>query len=107
MAKLSFNALKKLLSARLGSRAATSLLDTVPSTNTMNFLAFTGKNGAGACTCTGAVVGDAVIGIVNITDVSTATSSFETTITVVDEIQQSSSSNLSTKKFAVILGKKS
>lgn len=65
---------------------------------------FTGKNGAGACTLTGAAVGDKVCGmIINETDISDGSSSFESTITVADQIQQSSGSNLSAKQFTVML----
>lgn len=81
--------------------------DTIAAIGTLQspriMLAFTGKNGSGACTLTGSAVGDVVLGIVNITDGTTATSSFESTITVVNQIQQSSASDLSTKKFAVLL----
>ena len=72
----------------------------------MKLSAFTGKNGAGACTLTGAKVGDIVAGVVCITDGDDQSANFETTITVVDEIQQSSASNLSTKKYSVFLIKK-
>lgn len=70
-------------------------------------LVCTGRNGAGACTLTGAKVGDKVIGNINLTDAADAKASFETTITVADQIQQSSASDLSTKKFAVTLVVKS
>jgi hypothetical protein len=67
------------------------------------FLGYTGKNGAGACTCTGARVGDKVAGTVNMTDGGTASSLFESTITVANQIQQSSATDLSAKKFSVLL----
>ena len=73
----------------------------------LKYSAFTGKNGAGACTLTGAKVGDKVTGVVNITDGSDASASFEGTITVVDKIQQSAAGDLSTKKFSVLLVVKS
>jgi hypothetical protein len=63
----------------------------------------TGHNGAGACTLTGAKIGDKVLMNVNISDATDAQADFEATITVVDQIQQSSASDLSTKKFAVLL----
>ncbi len=68
---------------------------------------FAGRNGAGVCTLTGAKVGDKVIGMVNITDATDDIGNFETTITVADQIQQSDASNLSAKKFAVLLVVKS
>ena len=70
------------------------------------FTGFTGKNLAGACTLTGAKVGDIVLGVVSITDGGSAAASFETTITVADQIQQSAASDLSTKKFSTLLLKK-
>jgi hypothetical protein len=72
----------------------------------LRFSAFTGKSGTGACTLTGAAVGDVVLGVVNLTDGGNASSSFESTITVVNQIQQSSASDLSTKKFSVLLLKR-
>lgn len=68
------------------------------------FTAFTGKNGAGACTLTGAKVGARVMGVVNLSTPGDAASSFEGVITVADQIQQSSASNLSAAVFAVALG---
>lgn len=73
----------------------------------LKYSGFTGKNGAGACTLTGAKVGDKVAGVVNITDGGDASADFEATITVVDQIQQSAVGDLSTKKFAVLLVVKS
>lgn len=64
---------------------------------------FTGRNGAGAITLTGAKVGDKVIICTNLTDEANGATNFESTITVVDQIQQSSASDLSTKKFGVLL----
>jgi hypothetical protein len=70
-------------------------------------LVFTGNAGAGACTLTGTKVGDKVIGILNLTDAAIGTSSFEATITVANQIQQSSASDLSAKNLAVLLVAKS
>ena len=67
----------------------------------------TGSNGAGACALVGAKVGDKVVMNVNLSDATDDQTSFETTITVVDQIQQTSASDLSTKKFAVLLVVKS
>ena len=74
--------------------------------STLGFSAFTGKNGAGACTLASALQDDVVVGVVSITDGTDAGANFESVITVQGEIQQSSSSNLSAKKFAVLLIKK-
>lgn len=63
----------------------------------------TGRNAAGACSTgtTGLKVGDKVIACVNLTDEAEASADFEATITVVNQIQQSSASNYSAKKFLV------
>lgn len=45
-------------------------------------------NGAGARTATGAKIGDKVFTCVNLTDLADQTASFETTISVADQIQQ-------------------
>ncbi len=73
--------------------------------NNAKVLSFTGKNGTGACTLTGAAIGDRVIGVAGITSggIGGAAASFESTITVADQIQQSSASNLSTLSYVVIL----
>jgi hypothetical protein len=69
----------------------------------LKVLSFTGKNNAGACTLTGAAVGDLVLGVAGITTVGGLASSFESVITVVNQIQQSSTSDLSTKAYTVVL----
>lgn len=63
----------------------------------------TGHNGAGAVTLTGAKIGDKVIGVANLTAPADLKSGFETTITVNDQIQQSSATDLSTTKVQVML----
>ncbi len=62
-----------------------------------------GKNGAGALTLTGAAVGDKVIGVANLTTPGDLKASFETTITVVNQIQQSSATDLSAKQIQFML----
>ena len=69
----------------------------------LKYIAFTGHSGAGACTATGLSVGDTIVGIVNITDGTTATANFEATVSVANQIQQSSATDLSAKKFAIIV----
>lgn len=67
---------------------------------------FLGKNGAGACTLTGAVIGQRVLALFEI-DTNSGTvgeqAKFESVITVNDQIQQTDVGNLSAKKYAVIL----
>lgn len=86
--------------AKLAANAVTG-----PKMDSAGFLAavVTGRNGAGACTLTGAKIGDKVIANINLTDADSGRASFETTITVADQIQQSSASDLSTKKYEVML----
>ncbi len=50
-----------------------------------------------------AVAGDAVSGVVNLTDGTDDGANFESVITVADQIQQSSALDLSTKKFSVVI----
>lgn len=66
-------------------------------------LSFTGSNLAGACTLTGAAVGDKVIGLTGLSAVGGADAKFESTITVINQIQQTAAENLSAATFLVIL----
>jgi hypothetical protein len=68
---------------------------------------FTGRNGAGVVVLAGAKVGDVVISMLNVTDITDDVGSFETTITVANQIQQVDAANLSAKKFSVMLVVKS
>lgn len=71
---------------------------------TFRMLGFTGAAAAGPCTATGVKVGDIVLGLFNVTDDATvAANTFEATITVADQIQQASASNLSTKKYLLFV----
>jgi hypothetical protein len=53
------------------------------------------SNGAGAVTLAGAVIGDSVENVVNLTTPGDITSSFEATISVAGQIQQTAGTNLS------------
>lgn len=53
------------------------------------------SNGAGAVTLAGAVKGDAVESVINLTTPGDITSSFEATISVAGQIQQTAATNLS------------
>ncbi len=81
----------------MASGSAALVIDNVPvaTTRAPILICQAGKNGAGALTLTGTAVGDNVIGATNLSTPGDATSSFEGTITVANQIQQSSSSNLS------------
>lgn len=66
-----------------------------------------GRNGAGAVTCTGALVGDKVSRIVNLaagpgSDLD-RTLYFESTITVANQIQQTNAANLSAEALQIDL----
>lgn len=65
------------------------------------FAMVTGKNGAGACTMTGAKVGDKVICAISWTGGTDAASLFESTITVADQLQQSSASDLHASVYLI------
>src|SRR5579884_2631050 len=54
-----------------------------------------GHNGAGAVTVAGVLIGDAVEFVYNVTTPGDVTSSFESTVSVNGQVQQTSASNLS------------
>lgn len=68
-------------------------------------MSFTGSNGAGACTATGLAVGDRVVALVGITsgNYGNKASLFESVVTVADQIQQSSVSNLSAVSYVALV----
>jgi len=63
----------------------------------------TGRNGAGAVVCPGAIAGDRVLGVINITGGANAASSFESTISVNGQIQQVSTGDASGAQFWAVL----
>ncbi len=58
-------------------------------------LAHVGRNGAGAVTVAGVKVGDKVVSVTNLSVPADLTSSFESTVTVAGQVQQSSATDLS------------
>lgn len=68
-------------------------------------ISFDGRNNVGACTAVGAVVGMKVLGVFGITNgaLGNAAASFEATVTVNDQIQQSAVGNLSANDYVAIL----
>lgn len=62
-----------------------------------------GAAAAGPITATGAKVGDVVSLAYNITDGTLDTAAFETTVTVANQIQQTSASNLSAKNYLFLV----
>ncbi len=72
-------------------------------------LAAAGKNGAGAVTLTGTAVGDRVVAVFGAPtaggalEVKVPGTDFESAVTVADQIQQSSVSNLSANTYVFIL----
>lgn len=57
----------------------------------------TASNGVGAVTVAGTLVGDHVELVLNLTDATDATSSFESTVSVAGQVQQTSASDLHLK----------
>lgn len=74
---------------------------------TPRVLAAAGRNGAGAVTLTGAVVGDRVTAVIGAPTaggtLATGSAAFEAVITVANQVQQSSASNLSSNTYIFIL----
>ncbi len=67
-------------------------------------VAVAGHNGAGAVTLTGAKVGDKVVGVTQLTTTfQDGKANFESTITVADQIQQSSATNFSAVVFQFVI----
>jgi len=71
----------------------------------LSLMAFTGNNGAGACTATGLVVGDRILSVSCTTAASTAdvSSLYETVVTVADQIQQSSATDRSSLEHVALI----
>jgi hypothetical protein len=71
----------------------------------LKFISFDGRNGAGVCTAVGAGVGDLVLYVAGLTEgaLGNASASFESAITVVQEIQQSAGADLSLNNYLVVL----
>lgn len=64
-----------------------------------------GVNGDGPVTLTGAAVGDVVSGATNLSDLANGAASFESVITVVNQIQQSEDADLSGNAYQFILSR--
>lgn len=71
----------------------------------LKFISFDGRNGAGACTATGAAVGNKVLYVAGLTGgaLGGASASFEATVTVVNQIQQSAVGDLSSNDYLAVL----
>ncbi len=72
------------------------------SSQSIRLAAFTGHNMVGACSINGQA-GDSVTSVLDLTDSSDYLSSFETTLTVDFEIQQTDGADLSMKKLVALL----
>ena len=66
-------------------------------------LAAAGSNGKGGVTIANAVVGDTVVNVTNLSTPGDASSSFESTVSVAGQVQQSSASNLSGNTYLFTL----
>jgi len=92
--------------AKAGSDTARAITPALLAAVLLNckLISFDGLNGAGACTATGAAVGDRVVGVVGLSGaLGAADASFEATITVVNQIQQTALGDLSLNDYLVIL----
>ena len=70
----------------------------------LSYREFLGRNGAGGCVMPGVTIGDSVTSVIGLIGLSgDQASSFETVITVDDQIQQISGSDLSTKWFRAFM----
>ena len=71
----------------------------------LKFISLDGRNGAGACTAIGAVAGDKVLYVAGLTGgaLGNASASFEATVTVNDQVQQSAAGNLSLNDYLAVL----
>ena len=71
----------------------------------LKLLSFDGVSAAGPCTATGAAVGDYVIMVTGLTDgaLGFASASFESVVTVINQIQQTLASNLSANNYLALL----
>lgn len=75
----------------------------------LEIISFSGVAEAGACTAVGLNAGDVVLSVTGTVaaDVGNQSSSFESVVTVDDQIQQTSASDLSSKVFAALVLRKS
>lgn len=62
-----------------------------------------GSNGAGNVAVAGAVVGDTVVSVTNLSTPADASASFESTVSVAGNVKQTSASNLSGSTFLFLL----
>jgi hypothetical protein len=71
----------------------------------LKFISFDGVAAAGPCVAVGAAVGDLVLYVAGLTEgaLGNASANFEPAITTVQEIQQSSASNLSANNYLAVL----
>jgi hypothetical protein len=96
-------ALKAQLESADLSEIGGDLIDSLIAVDRLKLYSFTGRNGAGEINLTGTVAGDTVIGVVGISTPGNVASSFEGTITVTNQIQQVSVSNLSAVTYMLLL----
>lgn len=66
-------------------------------------MTFAGHNLAGACAAVGLKVGDVIVSVAGLTTVGNAATLFETTVTVADQIQQSSATDLHASNYLALV----
>lgn len=83
--------------------------DVNDSAEAYEIILFAGKNGAGACTATGLNAGDKILSVTGtvVGLVGDQSAGFESVVTVDDQIQQSSESNLSANLYMALILKMS
>jgi hypothetical protein len=96
--------LLKDLGVTTGKFAPSAVTGAKIATTAIKLLSFTGRNGAGAITLTGAAVGDRVVAVIETTATDTAAAAkFENPITTLNQIQQSDATDLSSKRYIALL----
>ena len=88
---------------KIDKNGAITVNGKTPYTGSIYSVVQAGRATAGALTLTGALVGDQVESIVNLTTPGDLQSSFETVVSVNGQIQQSTATDLSTKQILFIL----
>lgn len=73
--------------------------------NSVTAISFTGASAAGACTATGTLVGDRVLSVTGLASgtVGDKSASFESVVSVADQIQQTSASDLHLNQYLALL----
>jgi hypothetical protein len=88
---------------KVDKNGVTTVAGKVPYTGSIYSVVQVGRATAGGLTLTGALIGDQVEAIANLTTPGDLQSSFETVVTVAGQLQQSTATDLSAKQILFIL----